>query len=145
MFYVEFWKKYLNKTGRTRRRDFFLTMAINSLIYILLSWGLPTYYPSQESVLTTLATYWNLLITLPTITLYIRRLHDTGRSGYYLLVGLIPIIGCIVLLVYFLMDSEPRDNQYGPNPKNGPYPQDSFHSGDDPDDVFFPLENSDII
>jgi uncharacterized membrane protein YhaH (DUF805 family) len=145
MFYVDFWKKYLDKTGRTRRRDFFLTMAINHLIFSLLYEWLPSYYPSMESELTLLSTWWILLIFLPTITLYIRRLHDIGKSGYFLLVGLIPLIGPIVLIVYFFMDSVPGDNQYGPNPKNGPYPQDSFHSRDDTDDVFFPLENSDII
>ena len=46
----------------------------------------------------------------------VRRLHDTGRSGWWLLIGLIPLVGAIVLIVFFVQDSQP-DNQYGPNPK----------------------------
>jgi len=47
----------------------------------------------------------------------VRRLHDTGRSGWWLLIALVPIVGVIVLLVFMLLDSQPGDNGYGPNPK----------------------------
>ncbi|HEY8242609.1 MAG TPA: DUF805 domain-containing protein, partial [Casimicrobiaceae bacterium] len=46
-----------------------------------------------------------------------RRLHDTGRSGWWLLIGLVPLVGAIVLIVFYVMDSQPGTNQYGPNPK----------------------------
>ena len=49
----------------------------------------------------------------------VRRLHDTDRSGWWILIGLIPIIGWILLIVWFCTDSK-ADNQYGPNPKTGP-------------------------
>jgi hypothetical protein len=51
------------------------------------------------------------------MAVYIRRLHDTGRSGSWWLIGMVPIIGEIILLVYLVSDSEPRTNIYGPNPK----------------------------
>ncbi len=57
-----------------------------------------------------------LAIFLPSLAVAVRRLHDTGRSGWWILIGLVPIIGFLVLLVFYVMDSGP-DNQYGPNPK----------------------------
>ena len=56
---------------------------------------------------------------VPTIAVAVRRLHDTDKSGWFLLIGLIPLIGAIVLIVFFVADSGP-DNQYGPNPKGAP-------------------------
>ena len=47
----------------------------------------------------------------------VRRLHDTGRSGWWILIGFIPVIGWLVLLVFMFMDSQPGDNEYGPSPK----------------------------
>jgi len=52
----------------------------------------------------------------------IRRLHDIGKSGWWILIGLIPLIGGIWLLILMLGDSQPGDNQYGPNPKMEPQP-----------------------
>jgi uncharacterized membrane protein YhaH (DUF805 family) len=47
----------------------------------------------------------------------VRRLHDTGKSGWMLLIGLIPFVGPIILLVFYFTDGEPGANQYGPSPK----------------------------
>jgi uncharacterized membrane protein YhaH (DUF805 family) len=58
-----------------------------------------------------------LAIILPVLALGVRRLHDTNRSGWWVLLGFIPIIGSIVLFVFYVVDSTPGDNQYGPNPK----------------------------
>jgi uncharacterized membrane protein YhaH (DUF805 family) len=57
-----------------------------------------------------------LALLVPTLAVGARRLHDTGRSGWWQLIGLIPIIGWIILIVFFVQDSQPA-NQYGPNPK----------------------------
>ena len=54
--------------------------------------------------------------TIPSLSGLIRRLHDTGRSGWWFWIGLIPF-GAVVLLVFTLQDSQPGDNPYGPNPK----------------------------
>lgn len=58
----------------------------------------------------------SLSLTLPSLAVGARRLHDTGRSGAYLLLGLIPLIGGIILIVFFCQESQPHENQYGPNP-----------------------------
>lgn len=55
-------------------------------------------------------------LLLPGLSKAIRRLHDTGRTGWWVLIGLIPLIGFIVLLIFYLEKSEPADNQYGPVP-----------------------------
>lgn len=57
-----------------------------------------------------------LATVVPSLAVTVRRLHDTGRSGWWWFIGLVPFVGGIVLLVLTLLDSTP-DNQYGPNPK----------------------------
>lgn len=57
---------------------------------------------------------------LPGLGVSIRRLHDTGRSGWWLLIGLVPIVGLIVLIVFYVQDSQPTVNAYGPSPKPEP-------------------------
>jgi len=58
-----------------------------------------------------------LASVVPSMSLSVRRLHDTGRSGWWLLIGLVPLFGGIVLFVFTVLDSEPGPNLYGPDPK----------------------------
>ena len=60
-----------------------------------------------------------LAIIVPSLAVGVRRLHDTDRPGWWLLIGLIPIIGAIVLLVFFVTEGTKGDNQYGPDPYAG--------------------------
>ena len=55
-----------------------------------------------------------LALLLPNLSVSIRRLHDTGRTGWWILIGLVPLIGFIVLLIFYLQPSDPGENQYGP-------------------------------
>ncbi len=64
-----------------------------------------------------LAMLYNLAVLIPGIAVSVRRLHDTDRSGWWLIIGFVPLIGAIVLLVFMLQDSKPGQNQYGANPK----------------------------
>jgi uncharacterized membrane protein YhaH (DUF805 family) len=59
---------------------------------------------------------YSLGVLLPSLAVGARRLHDTGKSGWWLLLGLIPLVG-LILIIFWVMDSNPGDNQYGPNPK----------------------------
>lgn len=61
---------------------------------------------------------YSLAVLIPGIAVSVRRLHDTNRSGWWLLIGLVPFIGAIVLLIFMLQDGQPGDNRYGPNPKD---------------------------
>lgn len=55
----------------------------------------------------------SLLLFFPSLAIAIRRLHDSGRSGWWYLIGLVPLIGAIVLLIFFIFKSEEHDNEYG--------------------------------
>lgn len=72
---------------------------------------------SNGQVILYLAVIYSLIMLLPTWAVSVRRLHDTNRSGWWILIGLIPLVGAIVLLVFFVQDSQPNANQYGANPK----------------------------
>ena len=60
---------------------------------------------------------YSLAVLLPGWAVFTRRMHDIGKSGWWWLIGLIPVVGTIVLFVFMCKDSEPNDNAYGPNPK----------------------------
>jgi uncharacterized membrane protein YhaH (DUF805 family) len=106
-WYLDVLKKYAVFDGRARRQEFWMFALINFVISLILN-----------LVLGMVGLIYALAVFLPTIGVGIRRLHDTGRSGWWLLIGLIPVVGFIVLLVFFVQDSQPGDNQYGSNPKN---------------------------
>ena len=64
---------------------------------------------------------YSLAILLPSLAVTVRRLHDTGRTGWWVLISLVPVIGGLILLIFMVLDSEPGTNQYGPNPKEADY------------------------
>ncbi|MDC7292291.1 MULTISPECIES: DUF805 domain-containing protein [unclassified Butyrivibrio] len=104
--------QYANFSGRARRSEYWyyvLCYAIISIVINLLS--------QASSVFAIVGTVVGLALICPTLAVEIRRLHDIGKSGWYLLFNLIPLVGAIILLVWFCKDSEPGDNMYGPNPK----------------------------
>ena len=105
-------EKYADFSGRARRSEFwfwYLALAIWYLVLVVLVFAL-----SKIGIF--LLVVGMLVIFVPTLAVQVRRLHDTGKSGWLLLLGIIPF-GGIVLLVFYIMDSTPSDNQYGPNPK----------------------------
>lgn len=63
-----------------------------------------------------------LALILPFLAVSVRRLHDTDRSGWFLLLALIPIVGAIILLIFHVQDSKPGPNRFGPNPKDPAVP-----------------------
>ena len=69
-------------------------------------------------VLMAIVTILGLVHFIPSLAVTVRRLHDTGKSGWWLLIAFIPFIGAIVLLVFLVQDSHPGTNEWGPNPKD---------------------------
>ena len=63
---------------------------------------------------------YSLIILLPTIAVSVRRMHDIGRSGAYILLSFIPYVGSIIWIVLTVLDGQPGDNEYGPDPKAPP-------------------------
>ena len=111
-WYIGVLKKYAEFSGRARRKEYWMFALVNALVmFALLGLGMAARMFSVVYIIYCLGTF------IPSLAVGFRRIHDTGRSAWWLLVGLIPLVGAIVLLVFFCQDSAPGDNQYGPNPK----------------------------
>lgn len=110
--------KYADFSGRARRKEYWFFFLFFLLVLIglsILDTLLGTYSESRQVGL--LAGLFWLGSLLPSIAVGVRRLHDIGRSGWWLLLAFLPLIGPVVLLVFAVLDSQPGDNAYGPNPK----------------------------
>ncbi len=123
-----FFSNYANFRGRTRRSGYWwaaLFLVIASLVLWFVDLQLFSgMWPQEllEQGSGPLSIVFGLAIIIPVLSLGVRRLHDTGRSGWWVLLGLIPLIGSIVLLVFYVQDSQPGANAYGPNPKEAQSP-----------------------
>ena len=114
-WYLAVLKKYIVFTGRATRTEYWMFALFNVIISIVLSIiGYVVVGGNGQSALSSL---YSLAVLLPSLGVSVRRLHDTNRSGWWLLISLVPIIGIIVLIVFLVQDSDPGDNRYGPNPK----------------------------
>lgn len=111
-WYLEVLKKYIVFNGRARRKEYWMFVLFNMIIATALAYIQPMF--GLEPYLYSL---YMLAVFLPTLAVVFRRLHDTNRSGWWLLFGFIPLIGAIVLFVFMIQDSWPGENRYGPNPK----------------------------
>ena len=110
-------KQYVGFTGRARRSEYWwfaLFGVIVSIVADLIDTVLGTM--SEDTNVGVVGGIAGLALLLPGIAVAIRRLHDTTRSGWWILIGLVPIVGWIVLIVFYVQDSHP-DNKYGPSPK----------------------------
>ena len=110
--YINVLKKYAVFTGRASRKEFWMFILINFIISIVLTMGeVAMGGPGIVGMI------YSLLVLLPAIGVSIRRMHDTNRSGWWILTWLIPILGIAFMVFFGVQDSQPGDNQYGPNPK----------------------------
>lgn len=121
-WYLDAWKNYINFNGRSRRTAYWMFVLFNFIAVILANVIDNVLGLAGEGGYGPLGTIYGLAVLLPGLALAIRRLHDTGRSGWWMLIGLVPIIGFIVLIVFFVQDSQPGTNQFGPNPKESAPP-----------------------
>lgn len=112
-WYLEVLTNYAVFTGRARRTEYWMFVLFN--IIIALTIGLIEGMLASAGVV---GMIYSLAVLIPSIAVAVRRLHDTDRSGWWLLIGLVPLIGAIVLMVFLVLDSSPGQNQYGPNPKD---------------------------
>ena len=105
--------KYVTFSGRARRSEYWWWFLFAVIVYIVsgaIDAAAGT-YPIIYAICI-------LAIFLPTLAVTVRRLHDTGRSGWWILLGLIPLVGSIILIVFYCQDSQ-GPNKYGENPKFG--------------------------
>lgn len=107
--FAELWVRAFDFSGRSRRMAYWGAILVDALLTALLSLS------AAASLV------YLLLSVIPALSLHIRRLHDSGRSAWWMLVALIPYAGGVILLVLMLFDSEGA-NRYGPSPKYGGIP-----------------------
>ena len=117
-WYVDVLKKYAVFSGRAQRQEYWMFTLFNiiiTLVLFIIAGVIATALEIAAAGL--LPNLYTLAVLLPGIAVTVRRLHDTGRSGWWLLIAFVPFIGAIVLLVFYVQDSQPGENQFGPNPK----------------------------
>lgn len=107
--------KYATFAGRARRTEYWYFALLNTIATIALAIAF-----GDESAPSLI---FSLVLLLPNIAVGTRRLHDIGRSGWWQLIWLVPIIGWIVLTVFFATNGQSGDNRYGPDPKAAPMPE----------------------
>jgi len=112
-WYINAWKKYATFSGRAGRQEYWYFVLFNILAYILLSIIAGIIGKIGASLLSLYA----VAVFLPGLAASVRRLHDTNRSGWWLLISAIPLVGPIVLLVFLVQESYAIDNQYGAIPR----------------------------
>ncbi|MEO8650438.1 MAG: DUF805 domain-containing protein [Acidobacteriota bacterium] len=117
-WYFEVLKKYAVFSGRARRKEYWLYVLFNTIFAIVaavldnvlgLAFRDVGYGPIYA--------LYGLLTLIPSLAVGVRRLHDIGKSGWYLLLALIPCVGAIILLVFAITDGDMGENEYGPDPK----------------------------
>jgi len=117
-WYLAVLKNYAGFSGRARRKEywmFVLFYSIFAVVAIILDKLLGTSF--EEASYGLIYCLYALAFFIPGLAVAVRRLHDIGKSGWLILIVLIPLIGAIWLLVLMLTDSTPGANEYGPNPK----------------------------
>jgi uncharacterized membrane protein YhaH (DUF805 family) len=114
-------KKYAQFSGRSRRKEYWSFFLLMLAAYVVAGMvdgivGMGGLIGGVYGPLTLLTA---LFFIIPSFSVGIRRLHDTERSGWWLLLGLIPLIGGLVLIYFFILEGTRGPNQYGADPKEG--------------------------
>lgn len=111
-------RKYAQFQGRSRRAEYWWYALFTFAVSIVLALIDIAVFGTAAGGVGILGGLFALATLVPSIAVGVRRLHDTDRSGWWLLIALIPLIGAIVLIVFFVMDGAPGENKFGPSPKH---------------------------
>ena len=117
-WYLLAWKRAFDVYGRSRRKEYWTFQLVTwLLLFAFVFAGFMLFGKDSAGTVRSLASLYYLAVLAPMLTCTIRRLHDTGKSGWWVVIGLLPLIGLIVF-VFTLLDSDPGPNKYGANPKS---------------------------
>ena len=118
-WYLQALMKYAVFSGRSRRMEYWYFVLFNILVSIVLGVIDALLFGTLDSGMGVglLSGIYGLAILIPSLAVTVRRLHDIDRSGWWILIALVPLIGTIVLLVFALLEGTAGPNRYGPNPK----------------------------
>lgn len=111
--------KYCTFTGRASRSEYWWWILFTAIIGLLfgIPSGLQSIHESSPSGLPVISYIVSALLFLPSLGVLFRRLHDTGKSGWWWLIGFIPVVGTIILIVFCCQPSQTFPNQYGSVPE----------------------------
>ena len=109
--------KYAVFEGRARRKEYWMFFLWNLIISIVVNIVGGIFGLTLSNDTNILGALYSLAILIPSLAVTSRRLHDTNRSAWWMLLWFIPIVGWIIMLVFLVTDSQPGANQYGPSPK----------------------------
>lgn len=117
-YYLAVIKKYAVFSGRARRSEYWFFVLFNFIVSVVLGFidGLTGMFNPEVGV-GVLGVLYSLFILVPGIAVAVRRMHDTGRSGWWVLINLVPFVGWIIFLVFAVQDSKEGSNEYGESPK----------------------------
>jgi len=110
-WYLKALTNYVGFGGRARRREYWMFALFN----LIIAFGLA--FVDVVAGTGVLSLLYGLGVFLPSLAVSVRRLHDVSKSGWWLLICLIPLIGALVLLYFAVSDGSPGENSYGPSPK----------------------------
>ena len=125
-WYLAVLKKYAEFDGRARRKEYWMFSLISGIITMIpYSYLISVIIDDPEggfsgSAATAMSFmgFYSLAVFVPTLAVTVRRLHDTNRSGWAILWGLVPLVGSFMVLYFLVSNSHPGPNQYGENPKD---------------------------
>ncbi|MCF5854205.1 DUF805 domain-containing protein [Aeromonas veronii] len=115
-WYISVLKQYAVFSGRARRTEYWMFVLCNVIVMLLL--GMVDKLISGDKEL--VSSIYSLAVLLPSLAVAARRLHDTDRSAWWLLLGLIPIIGTLVLIYFMVCNGQQGPNRFGDDPKAAP-------------------------
>ncbi|MCA9005659.1 MAG: DUF805 domain-containing protein [Planctomycetaceae bacterium] len=122
-WYMAVLKKYAEFSGRARRKEYWMFFLFNVIISFVISIVGSIIGERGGLISVSLSVLYSLFVFIPGLAVTVRRLHDTNRSGWWILISLVPVIGGIILLIFMILDSDPNANAYGENPKLAPEPE----------------------
>ena len=118
-----FWSHYSKFKGRSRRSEYWwiqlflvlTNLAVAAIDLVLMNGDVDRFIANGGGGIVGLI--WILATIVPALAVLVRRVHDTGKSGWWVLIGYVPLVGGIVLLVFTVLDSDSGENKFGESPK----------------------------
>ncbi|ELY3983802.1 DUF805 domain-containing protein [Cronobacter muytjensii] len=117
-WYIKAFKNYLGFTGRARRKEYWMFALVNFIlagVMVALDKMLGLRITDERGLLSAL---YGLIVLLPTWAVQFRRLHDTDRTAWWLLLLLVPVIGWLVILIFNCQEGTHGENRFGPDSKH---------------------------